>query len=57
MGIADVQKFMSTDEHVLSAMLLIMASDSLAKLTPDQRKVVRDAAMLQATYLVHLIRH
>ena len=49
MGIADVQKFMSVDEHVFSAMLLIMADDSLAKLTPDQRKVVRDAAMLQAS--------
>lgn len=49
MGIADVQKFMSVDEHVFSAMLLIMADDSLAKLTPDQRKVVHDAAMLQAS--------
>lgn len=48
-GIADVQKFMSLDEHVFSAMLLIMADDSLAKLTPDQRKVVHDAAMLQAS--------
>ena len=49
MGIADVQKFMSTDEHVFSAMLLIMADDSLKKLTPDQRKIVHDAAMLQAS--------
>jgi C4-dicarboxylate-binding protein DctP len=49
LGIADVQKFMSVDEHVFSAMLLIMADDSLAKLTPDQRKVVHDAAMLQAS--------
>jgi len=49
MGIADVQKFMSTDEHVFSAMLLLMANDSLEKLTPDQRKVVHDAAMLQAS--------
>jgi len=49
MGIADVQKFMSTDEHVFSAMLLIAADDTLAKLTPDQRKVVHDAAMLQAS--------
>ena len=49
MGIADVQKFMSVDEHVFSAMLLIMADDSLAKLTPDQRRVVRDGAMLQAS--------
>ena len=48
LGIADVQKFMSTDQHVVSAMLLIMADDSLAKLTPDQRRVVRDAAVLQA---------
>ena len=48
-GIADVQKFMSVDEHVFSAMLLIMADDSLAKLTPDQRKVVHDAAVLQAS--------
>jgi C4-dicarboxylate-binding protein DctP len=49
MGIADVQKFMSVDEHVFSAMLLIMADDSLTKLTPDQQKVVHDAAMLQAS--------
>jgi tripartite ATP-independent transporter DctP family solute receptor len=49
MGIADVQKFMSTDEHVFSAMLLLMANDSLEKLTPDERKVVHDAAMLQAS--------
>ncbi len=49
LGIADVQKFMSTDDHVFSAMLLVMADDSLAKLTPDQRKIVHDAAMLQAS--------
>jgi TRAP-type C4-dicarboxylate transport system substrate-binding protein len=30
-------------------MLLIAADDTLAKLTPDQRKVVHDAAMLQAS--------
>jgi C4-dicarboxylate-binding protein DctP len=49
LGIADVQKFMSTDEHVFSAMLLIAAQDTMDKLTPDQRKVVHDAAMLQAS--------
>ncbi len=49
LGIADVQKFMSTDQHVFSAMLLLAANDTMAKLTPDQRKVVHDAAMLQAS--------
>lgn len=47
-GIADVQKFMSLDDHVFSAMLLLIADDSFDKLPPDQRRIVMDAAVVHA---------
>jgi len=47
-GIADVQKYMSLDDHVFSAMLLLMADESYDKLPPDLRRIVMDGAVVHA---------
>ena len=47
-GIADVQKYMSLDEHVFSAMLLIVADESYDKLSADHKRILREAAVVHA---------
>ncbi len=47
-GIADVQKYMSLDDHVFSAMLLLIADESYDKLAPDLRRIVMDGAVVHA---------
>ena len=47
-GIADVQKFMSLDDHVFSAMLLLVANESFDKLAPELRRIVMDGAVVHA---------
>ena len=47
-GIADVQKYMSLDDHVFSSILLIIANDTWDKLPPDQRRIVQEAAVVHA---------
>ena len=47
-GIADVQKFMSLDDHVFSAMLLLIANESYDKLPQDLRRIVMDGAVVHA---------
>jgi len=47
-GIADVQKYMSLDQHVFSAVLLLMADDSYDKLEPDLKRIVAEAAVVHA---------
>jgi TRAP-type transport system periplasmic protein len=44
LGIADVQKFMSTDEHTFSSVMIICSNAAYDKLTPDQRRMLIEAA-------------
>jgi len=47
-GIADVQKYMSLDEHVFSAILLIIANESYDALSADQKRILHEAAVVHA---------
>jgi tripartite ATP-independent transporter DctP family solute receptor len=44
LGIADVQKFMSTDDHTFSSVMIICSNAAYDKLTPDQQHMLVDAA-------------
>ncbi|MFI4982378.1 MAG: TRAP transporter substrate-binding protein, partial [Nevskiales bacterium] len=46
LGIADVQKFMSTDDHTFSTVMIICANGTFDKLSPDYQHILIDAAIV-----------
>lgn len=51
LGIADVQKFMSTDDHVFSAILTIMSKDSFDALSSDLQQIVQEGAIVMGSLI------
>lgn len=45
-GMADVQKFMSTTEHIYSLTLFLMNEDAYQALTPNQQKTIMEGGQL-----------
>lgn len=43
-GMADVQKYVTINEHVMGVLFVIMNEDKYASLTPEQQQAVNDAA-------------
>jgi C4-dicarboxylate-binding protein DctP len=46
LGIADVQKFMSTDEHTFSSVMIICSNSAYDRLPPDLQHMLVDAAIV-----------
>lgn len=49
-GVADVQKFVSINEHVLGVHLLVTNDRWFSGLSDDQRRIIADGAALYATF-------
>ncbi len=44
-GMADVQGYVTINEHVMGVLFIVMNDDTYAGLTPEQQKAVNDAAI------------